>query len=191
MASAWFFAVLTPIVLVIDVSGAHLNPAVTLALASSRRFPWRDVPGYWLAQFGGALCASLLVLATLGNGSHLGATLPANGDLLGAFAAEAVFTGLLVGSVFGIADRRPGGAGWRILLPPAVVGAATYLIGPWTGSSLNPARTVAPAVMSGTYADLWLYLVAVPAGALTAAALWRPREMKGALPGYGTDRPAL
>lgn len=83
MAVAWFAAVLVPIVLFVDVSGAHLNPAVTLGLAASGRIAWRELPAYWSSQLAGALLASVLVLLTLGGGRHLGATVPAGGDLVG------------------------------------------------------------------------------------------------------------
>jgi glycerol uptake facilitator-like aquaporin len=175
MAIAWFLAVLIPILLFIGVSGAHLNPAVTFALAFSGRIAWREAPPYWISQLAGAFLASLGVLATAGNGSHLGATVPANGDVIRALAAEGVFTGLLIAAVFALADFGEGRTRWRVLLPPAAVGVSTYVIGPWTGSSLNPARTIAPAVVSGTYADLWVYLTVVPLAAFAVAAIWRPR----------------
>ncbi len=177
MGCAWFAAVLIPLVLFIARSGAHLNPAVTFALALSGRFAWRNVPGYWAAQFAGAFVASAAVLTALGPSSHLGATIPVQGGLLLDFAVEAIFTALLVASVFLLADRGEGRRRWRMLLPPLVVGVSTYVIGPWTGSSLNPARTVAPAVLSGTFTDLWLYLVSAPLAAAVVAALWRPQSV--------------
>lgn len=177
MGFAWFSAVLVPIVLFIRISGAHLNPAVTLALSASGRIAWREVPGYWTAQFAGAFLASLIVRLSLGGGAHLGATVPANGDLIRAFVSEAAFTALLVGAVFFLADKGEGRGRWRILLPPAAVGLSTYVIGPWTGSSLNPARTLAPAVLSGTYTDLWVYLVAVPIAAISVSLSWKPRAV--------------
>ncbi|MGP8074020.1 MAG: MIP/aquaporin family protein [Thermoplasmata archaeon] len=177
MALAWFLAVLIPILLFIQVSGAHLNPVVTLALAASGRIDWREVPPYFLGQFSGALLASGVILAALGNVAHLGATMPTGGDALRAFPLEVVFTAALVVAVFVLADLGEGPRRWRVLLPPAAVGLSTYLIGPWTGSSLNPARTLAPALLSGTYTDLWVYLTAVPLGALIVAALWRPKAV--------------
>ncbi len=177
LAVAWFLAVLVPIVLFIRVSGAHLNPAVTLALAGSGRIAWKEAAPYWASQFTGAFVASFLVLLTLGGGSHLGATLPANGNLARTFLAEAAFTALLVGAVFVLADRGEGQLRWRVLLPPAAVGVSTYVIGPWTGSSLNPARSLAPAVFSGTYTDLWVYLIAVPLAALAIAVVWTPKSV--------------
>lgn len=177
MAIAWFLAVLVPVVLFIRVSGAHLNPAVTLALASSGRIAWKEVTPYWASQFAGAFVASFVVLVTLGGGTHLGATLPADNNLVRTLASEAAFTALLVGAVFVLADGGEGRIRWRLLLPPAAVGISTYVIGPSTGSSLNPARSLAPAVLSGTYTDLWVYLIGVPLGALAVAALWKPKSV--------------
>lgn len=177
MAVAWFAAVLIPIVLFIQVSGAHLNPAVTLALAFSGRIAWKEAPAYWLAQLGGAFLGSGCVLLLLGRGAHLGATVPTSWDVYQTFLAEAAFTALLVAAVFRLADAGEGRFRWRVVLPPTAVGVSTYVIGPWTGSSLNPARTLAPAVLSGTYTDLWVYLVAVPLAALLVAAAWKPRSV--------------
>jgi len=186
MATAWFFAVLVPILFFIGTSGAHLNPVVTLALALSGRIGWRAVPGYWASQFAGAFVASGLVLGTLGGGSDLGATIPFRGSLLVDFAGEAAFTALLIAAVFVLADRGEGRFRWRLLLPPLVVGCSTYVIGPLTGSSLNPARTVGPAVLSGAYSDIGLYLTVVPLAAIGVAVAWRPRAI--GLADRGADR---
>ncbi|MCI4335825.1 MAG: aquaporin family protein [Thermoplasmata archaeon] len=172
LAIAWFAAVLVPMLLFFELSGAHLNPAVTLALAASGRMGWRDVPAYVLGQLGGAFLASAIVWAAFGDRAHLGATLPGQGGVIAAFGVEVVGTVALVIAVFAIADHGAGARRWRLLLPPTVVGLATYLIGPVSGSSLNPARTIAPAVFSGTYTDLWVYLLAVPLGALVGAVSW-------------------
>jgi aquaporin Z len=174
MAIAWFVAVLLPIVALVRLSGAHLNPAVSLGLAASGRIAWREVPPYVAGQLVGAFVASATVLAVGGDVAHLGATIPAGGNFVRAFVAEFGFTAALLAAVFYLADQGAGRRRWRLLLPPAVVGLSTYVIGPWTGSSLNPARTLAPAVLSGTYLDLWVYLTAVPLAAGTVAALWKP-----------------
>lgn len=176
-AIAWSAAVLIPILLVVRISGAHLNPAVTLALASSGRIGWAEVPEYWSGQFVGAFAGSGAVLAILGPAGHLGSTVPANGDLFEAFLAEAGFTAVLVTAVFELSDRGQGRYRWRLTLPALAVGISTYLIGPLTGSSLNPARTLAPAVLSSTYSGLWVYLTAVPMAALCVALAWRPRAV--------------
>ena len=177
MATAWFLAVLIPILLFVEISGAHLNPIVTLALAVSGRIGMKEVPAYILAQFGGAFLGSAVVWSMLGNGASLGATLPTTSDLWLVFAAEATFTALLVGAVFALSDRGEGKFRWRLMLPPLAVGISTFVIGPLTGSSLNPARSLAPAVLSGAYSDLWLYVLAVVLGSLAVASVWRPRAV--------------
>jgi aquaporin NIP len=176
LAVAWFLAVWIPIVLFVGTSGAHLNPAVTLGLAASGRISWSEVPAYVGGQFAGALLGSAGVAAGLGTAAHLGSTVPSV-DPLFAFAGEATFTAGLVAAVFVLSDRGVGRYRWRLALPPLVVAVSTYLIGPFTGSSLNPARTLAPALLSGTYAALWIYLTAAPIGALLVAAAWKPRAV--------------
>jgi aquaporin NIP len=176
LAVAWFFAVLVPILLFVGISGAHLNPAVTLGLAASGRIDWREVPEYVLGQFAGAFLGSACVAVFLGTEAHLGSTLPST-TAFALFIAEASFTAALIAAVFALADRGEGRFRWRLALPPTVVGLSTFIIGPLTGSSLNPARTIAPAVLSGSYTDLWVYLIAVPIGALVVALVWRPRSV--------------
>jgi glycerol uptake facilitator-like aquaporin len=173
LALAWFAAVTLPVLLFARVSGAHLNPMVTVALLLGREFPKRDAAGYVAAQVAGAFGGSFGVLAVFGDEARLGSTVPVPGELSLAFAAEAAFTFLLVLSVFLLTRRGFGRGGWRLTLPGTVVALATYLIGPLTGSSLNVARTLAPAVLSGTFQDVWLYFVAVPFGALVAVPVAR------------------
>jgi glycerol uptake facilitator-like aquaporin len=125
----------------------------------------------------GAFIGSGAVWGLLGGGAHLGSTTPTHVDLAVAFVGEFVFTALLVIAVFALSDLGEGRRRWRLTLPPLAVALSTLVIGPWTGSSLNPARTLAPAILSGTYTDLWLYLIAVPLGSLAVAAVWRPRAV--------------
>ncbi len=177
LAIAWFFAVLIPMWLFIRISGAHLNPAVTLALAISGRIGRNEIPTYVVAQLLGAFAGSIVVWGILGDGAQLGAATPRIGSLLYVFLSEAAFVALLVTTVFCLADFGEGRRRWRLLLPPIAIGLATWVIGPWTGSSLNPARSIAPAVLSGAYTDLWVYLVAALSGSLAVALLWRPRAV--------------
>jgi len=116
------------------------------------------------------------VAVSIGTEALLGSTLPST-NLFTVFLGEAAFTAALVAAVFVLADRGEGNFRWRLTLPALVVGISTYVIGPLTGSSLNPARTIAPAVLSGSFADLWVYLVAVPIGAIAVALVWRPRSV--------------
>ncbi len=173
LAVAAFVAISLPVVLFISTSGAHINPAVTLALWAAGRFPGSRVLPYMAAQTLGALAGSAAVLWALGGALHLGATVPTDGDWAVAMAGEFGFAVLLVLSVLLLARFGPGPAKLGLLAPGAVVGLAAYVIGPSSGCSLNPARSIAPALLSGTFTDLWVYLLAVPAGALLAATVAR------------------
>jgi aquaporin NIP len=168
LPAAWFVAVTLPVFLFARLSGAHLNPAVTLALVVGGDFPRRDGGGYILAQTAGAFAGSSGVLAILGDAGRLGSTVPVSSELPLAFVAEAGFTALLTLSVFALVRRGFGVRSWRLIFPGTVVGWATYVIGPLTGCSLNPARSLAPAILSGTFQGLWVYFVAVPLGALAS-----------------------
>jgi glycerol uptake facilitator-like aquaporin len=174
LALGWFLAVLVPVLLFARGSGAHLNPAVTTGLAASGRLPWREWPLYVGSQLVGAFLGTIVVLATLGRGVRLGATVPSAGYLSYLFPVELAGTALLVLTVFLIADLGEGAYRWRLFLPALVVGVLTFIAGPLTGVSLNPARSIAPAVLAGVYDDLWIYLIAQPLAALVVAAVWRP-----------------
>lgn len=151
-----------------DVSGAHLNPAVTTAFALARRFPWREVGPYLLAQIAGAFAASgLLSLLFPGDSSRLGATLPA-GSATQSFVLELVLTFLLMMVVLSVST----GAKEKGITAGIAVGAVITLeamfAGPICGASMNPARSLAPAVVSGNLQHLWIYLVATTLGAWLA-----------------------
>ena len=173
LAVAWFSAVAVPILAIAHYSGAHINPAVTLALAGSGRFARRDILPYMGSQIFGAFAGSLAVLVSLGSRAHLGATLPRNDNLPLTFALEFVFTFALILSVLYLDRRARPGRTVELLLPPLVVGVSTFVIGPWTGSSLNPARTLAPAVISGEYLGVWVYFLAAVLAALAGSSLLR------------------
>lgn len=150
-----------------DVSGAHLNPAVTMAFAAARRFPWRDVPGYVLAQVAGALAASLLLSYLFPADRTLGATLPA-GSAGQSFVLEVILTFFLMLVVLSVstgAKEKGITAGIAI---GAVIGLEAMFAGPICGASMNPARSLAPALVSGHLDSLWIYLIAPCAGALLA-----------------------
>ncbi len=173
LAVAWFLAVLIPVLAFARVSGAHLNPAVTLMLVGARRFPPREAAPYILAQVAGAFLGVGAVLISLGGAAHLGATLPRGGDLPRTFVYELAFTVALLFSVIYLSWPQKVVKTWELFLPAIVVGFSTYFIGPWTGSSLNPARTIAPAVLSGDYLGTWVYFAAAfVACALSAAFAW-------------------
>ena len=153
-----------------DVSGAHMNPAVTLAFAAARRFAWRDVPGYLLAQCGGAISASLTMKVLFPASATLGATLPA-GTEQQSFILELLLTALLMLVILSVSS----GAREKGMTAGMAIGATVCLeamfAGPVSGASMNPARSLAPALVSGHLEHLWLYLVATIAGALLAIPL--------------------
>ncbi|MDB6005832.1 MAG: Aquaporin [Prosthecobacter sp.] len=154
-----------------DVSGAHLNPAVTLAFAAARRFAWREVPGYISAQFIGALAASsLLHVLFPGDPTRLGTTLPAGSDLQ-SFVLEFVLTAILMLTILSVstgAKEKGITAGIAI---GGVIGLEAMFAGPACGSSMNPFRSLAPALVSSHLEHLWLYLTAPVIGALVAVPL--------------------
>ncbi len=148
-------------------SGAHFNPVVTLAFTLRQDFPWRRIPGYWGAQIIGAVLAALLLRALFGLVGHLGATLPLHGTGE-AVVMEVVLTFLLVTVILGTATNH------RLTGPNAAiaVGGTIALLGlfaaPISGASMNPFRSLAPALVSGQLADAWIYIVGPFAGALLA-----------------------
>jgi aquaporin NIP len=151
------------------LSGAHLNPAVTLAFALTRHLPARDAISYVGAQALGAVAASALLLAIWpSEPAALGTTLPSVGSG-SAFAYEAILTALLMFTIMAVAtDTRAVGAGSAIAIG-GVIGLDALFGGPITGASMNPARSIGPALVSGTFHDLWIYLAAPPLGAAVGA----------------------
>lgn len=140
--------------------GAQMNPAASFALSASGRQPWRETAARCAAQGAGAVAASLALKALLSPAS-LGTTLP-RGGAGPAFAAEAVMTFLLLRAAFASPARAvPMVAG-------AVVAAEAFLGGPISGASMNPARSLGPAVVSGAWDGFWIYVAAPALGALAA-----------------------
>lgn len=155
-----------------DVSGAHFNPAVTIAFAAAGRFAWREVPSFAIAQSTGALAACGLLRLLFPGDPTLGATLPAGSDLQ-SFVFELVLTFFLMLVVLSVstgAKEKGITAGIAI---GAVIALEAMFAGPISGASMNPARSLAPAVVSGRLDHLWVYLLAPLLGALLAVPLCR------------------
>lgn len=153
-----------------DVSGAHLNPAVTLAFAAARRFPWVEVPAYLLSQVSGAVAASAFLKLLFPEDATLGATIPA-GPPFQSFLLEVVLTFILmlvVLSISTVAREKGITAGIAV---GAVIALEAMFAGPISGASMNPARSLGPALISGQTGDLWIYLAAPILGALLAIPL--------------------
>lgn len=150
------------------VSGAHFNPAVTLAFAVGKHFPRRQLLGYWIAQFLGAIAASSLLVVVLPDGMTFGTTVPHVG-IVQAITWEAVLSFFLMFVIVSVAtDTRAVGtmAGAAI---GATVALAATVGGPVTGASLNPARSLAPAIAAGNFDSLWIYFLGPCIGAVLAA----------------------
>jgi aquaporin Z len=151
------------------VSGAHLNPIVSIAFALRGDFQWRRVPGYVLAQVIGALLAAVFLRVTFGNLAHLGATLPGSGfTSTEAFAIEAVLSLGLVSTILGTASSAQNLGSLSALGVAAYIALAGLWASPVSGASMNPARSLGPALVSGDTHGLWIYLSAPLLGALAA-----------------------
>jgi MIP family channel proteins len=164
--------IFTMIAAVGHISGAHFNPAVTIAFASAGHFPWRRVLPYLIGQLCGALLASLLVRALFGNVAHLGATLPHGSDGQ-SFVLELVLTFFLMFVIFSVATDARAVTRAAAFAIGGTVGLEAMFAGPISGASMNPARSLAPALVSGAFSSLWLYILAPILGAIAGAWLYR------------------
>jgi len=151
------------------VSGAHLNPAVSLAFALRGDFPWKRVPGYIAIQLIGATLACLFLRLVFGNIEHLGATLPGPGyKPWQALLMEIVLTTLLVSVILGTASAAQNVGAIAALGVGGYIALAGLWAAPVSGVSMNPARSFGPALVSGDWKSYWVYLVGPVAGALIA-----------------------
>jgi aquaporin Z len=151
------------------VSGAHLNPAVSLAFALRGDFPWKRLPGYVIVQLVGAALACLFLLAVFGNIQHLGATLPGPGYVnWQALLMEIVLTATLVSVILGTASSAQNVGAIAALGVGGYIALAGLWAAPVSGASMNPARSFGPALVSGDLSSYWVYVLGPLAGALIA-----------------------
>jgi aquaporin Z len=151
------------------ISGAHLNPVVSLAFAMRGDFPWKRVPGYIIVQLIGATLACLFLLAVFGNVEHLGATLPGPGyENWQALLMEIALTAGLVSVILGTASAAQNVGAIAALGVGSYIALAGLWAAPVSGVSMNPARSFGPALVSGDFAHYWVYVVGPLAGALIA-----------------------
>lgn len=169
VAFAFGLAIMTMVYATGHLSGAHMNPGVTLAFTVTRHFPLRDALAYIPAQLVGATAAAgVLCAAWTDKPAHLGATVPTVGAWQ-AFLYEALLTALLMFVIMAVAtDTRAVGASAAIAIG-GTIGLDALFGGPITGASMNTARSFGPALLSGEWHDFWIYAIAPPLGAIGGA----------------------
>jgi glycerol uptake facilitator protein len=181
------------------VSGCHINPAVTFALAATKRFPWREVPAYWGAQIVGAVIGAFGIWALFShNAIDLGMGQTSfNEDTTtwaSAIFAEGIGTFMLMYAILGIVDSRSPGDFAGLVIGGVVI-AIIMVVGPVTGASLNPARAFGPELAGNVWSGWWIYWVGPIAGALLASLVYeylylRPmRPPVVGMPESGVDEP--
>lgn len=187
VALAFGIALIAIVASIGHISGAHVNPAVTISLAATGKLPWNYVPFYIVAQLFGAIFGSIATWITFGaaarSEANLAATFPTQG--VGDFQAllvEILVTFILVFAVVSVAtDDRVAPA-----VAPIAVGAAltvgVFIAGPVTGGSLNPARSLGPMIVSGQFSSVWVYIVGPIIGGVAAAFLYDRFIAKGDAP---------
>lgn len=169
-----FGAVVTAMIYALGhISGAHFNPAVTLGFWASGFFPKYKVLPYVLGQCAGAIAASQVLLITLGEVANLGATIPLNGNWLQSLILETVLTFILMFVILGSGLDRRAHIGFAGIAIGLTVGLEAAFMGPITGASMNPARSLGPALIGGIWNHHWVYWVAPIWGAQLAVAVYR------------------
>src|SRR6266478_4181691 len=164
--------VLAMIYTVGDISGAHLNPAVTIGFWTARRLPGREILPYMLSQATGALIASGLLRFLFPQSKLLGATVPAGSELQ-SFILEFVLTFILMLTILNVSTGAKEKGITAGIAVGAVIGIEAMFAGPICGASMNPARSLAPALVSAHLQHLWLYLLAPVLGSLLSVLLCR------------------
>jgi MIP family channel proteins len=177
VALSFGLALMVMIAAVGHISGGHFNPAVTIAFALTRHLSWRDVPFYLGGQLLGALLAALTLRLILGDAAGLGTTMPA-GSVMQAFALEVLLTAVLMFVIISVAtDARAAGQIAAIAIGMTVTLGALWG-GPISGASMNPARSLAPALVAGIWDNQWIYLLAPVIGAALGALLYEAVRSK-------------
>jgi aquaporin NIP len=189
VALTFGLVVLAMIYAVGDVSGAHLNPAVTAGFVAARRFAARRALPYIVAQVGGALLASLTLRLLFPSHATLGSTLPA-GSNLQSFVLEAVLTALLMFVILSVSTGPKEKGVMAGIAVGAVIALEALFGGPVSGASMNPARSLAPALVSLRLESLWVYLTAPVVGALVGMAACRCVQEEGCCGDFGATKGA-
>jgi aquaporin NIP len=150
------------------ISGAHINPAVSIALCVSKRFSWRHLAPYVLAQLAGALLASYILHYLFPVNEYLGATIPSGSDVQ-SYVLEFILTFLLMIVILTSTQKKDHSLLGPSLAIGATVGLEALFAGPVCGASMNPARSLSPAIIGGHYQSLWVYIFGPVMGALVGS----------------------
>ncbi len=161
-----------------EVSGAHFNPAVTLGFCAAGRMPWSQAAPYIASQCAGAFAASGLLRALFPKDEFLGTTLPAGAEFQ-SFVLEVVLTAVLMFVILNVSTGAKEKGITAGIAVGAVIALEALFAGPICGASMNPARSLAPALVSGHVEHLWVYLAAPVAGALLAVPACRCVQAEG------------
>lgn len=155
-----------------NISGAHLNPAVSIGFVIAKRFPGKELLPYITSQLIGALLASLVLKLLFPGNEKLGATIPTGSDMQ-SFVLELLLTFFLMLVIINVATGSKEQGMFAGLAIGSVVLLEATFAGPISGASMNPARSLAPAIISGHTKQVWIYLTAPVAGAILAIPLWK------------------
>ncbi len=176
IAATFGLVIMTMIYAVGDVSGAHFNPAVTIGFWLAGRLPARELLPYFASQLAGAFAASLLMRAMFGAVAHLGATIPV-GAPMQSFVLEIVLAALLMFVILCVSTGPKETGVMAGIAVGGVIALEAMFAGPICGASMNPARSIAPAIVSGDLQSLWVYIAAPLLGAAIAVPCWRVMRM--------------
>lgn len=173
IATVWGLVIIALIYAFGDISGTHINPAVTVAFAVDKRVEWKEVPAYLGSQLLGALLASGLLHFLFPDSKTLGFTQPLPGGEMQSFVLEVVMTFILMMIILRVST----GAKEKGITAGIVIGATVWLLvlfgGPISGTSLNPTRSIAPAIVGGNFQNLWIYMTAPFIGAIVGVLVHR------------------
>lgn len=172
VAITWGLIVMSMIYSLGNISGAHLNPAVSIAFTVAGRFAAKMLPGYIISQIAGAILASFILKFLFPSNNSLGATVP-TGSEMQSFILEFLLTFFLMLVIFNVAHGSKETGMFAGLAIGAVVGLEAMFAGPICGASMNPARSIAPAIASGHLEHLWIYIIAPITGAAIAIPIWK------------------